>query len=118
MQLAENHWPEGGTPYYKQALTAIADHYEFDKNARWKDLPKFAQQVLLNGSGDDEIKFRFDDGGRVYEVTRSYEGVIPISNAATSRPTATGCAKSSSATRTTAPAAPAKATACGPRRWR
>ncbi|MEM9319916.1 MAG: excinuclease ABC subunit UvrA [Pseudomonadota bacterium] len=77
MQLAETHWPEGGTPYYKQALGAISDHYEFDKNARWKDLPAFAQQVLLYGSGEDEIKFRFDDGGRVYQVERSYEGVIP-----------------------------------------
>ena len=77
MALAETHWPEGGTPYYKQALDAIATHYEFDKNARWKDLPAFAQQVLLYGSGEDEIKFRFDDGGRVYQVERSYEGVIP-----------------------------------------
>ncbi|MEM6610444.1 MAG: excinuclease ABC subunit UvrA [Pseudomonadota bacterium] len=77
MQLAETHWPEGGTPYYKQALSAIAAHYEFDTSARWKDLPAFAQQVLLYGSGDDEIKFRFDDGGRVYQVERSYEGVIP-----------------------------------------
>ena len=77
MALAETHWPEGGTPYYKQALDAIATHYEFDRNARWKDLPAFAQQVLLFGSGEDEIKFRFDDGGRVYQVERTYEGVIP-----------------------------------------
>ena len=77
MQLAETHWPSGGTPLFKQALDAIATHYEFDKSARWKDLPKFAQQVLLFGSGEDEIRFRFDEGGRVYEVARSYEGVIP-----------------------------------------
>ncbi|MBF9029823.1 excinuclease ABC subunit UvrA [Rhodobacterales bacterium HKCCE3408] len=77
MDLAETHWPEGGTPYFKQAIAAIAKHYGFDKNARWKDLPAFAQQVLLHGSGEDEIKFRFDDGGRVYQVERSYEGVIP-----------------------------------------
>ncbi|MBF9036251.1 excinuclease ABC subunit UvrA [Rhodobacterales bacterium HKCCE2091] len=77
MDLSEQHWPEGGTPYHKQAIAAIAKHYDFDKNARWKDLPDFAHQVLLYGSGDEEIKFRFDDGGRVYEVKRSYEGVIP-----------------------------------------
>ncbi|HKL04258.1 MAG TPA: excinuclease ABC subunit UvrA, partial [Roseovarius sp.] len=31
----------------------------------------------LYGSGDEEIPFRYDEGGRVYNVTRSFEGVIP-----------------------------------------
>ena len=35
------------------------------------------QQVFLRGSGDEEIQFRYDEGGRVYQVTRSFEGVIP-----------------------------------------
>jgi excinuclease ABC subunit A len=33
--------------------------------------------VFLRGSGDEEIQFRYDEGGRVYQVTRSFEGVIP-----------------------------------------
>ncbi|WP_208347557.1 excinuclease ABC subunit UvrA [Pseudaestuariivita rosea] len=70
-------WRKGKSPYHTQTIEALAKHYEFDKNARWKDLPKHVQQVLLYGSGDDEIKFRYDDGGRVYEVTRSFEGVVP-----------------------------------------
>jgi len=77
MDLAEQYWPEGGTAYYKQALEAIGKHYNFNPRDRWKDLPPIARQVLLYGSGDDEIAFRFDDGGRVYQVARSYEGVIP-----------------------------------------
>ncbi len=43
----------------------------------WKDLPEKVQKLFLYGSGDEEIKFRFDEGGRVYEVTRTFEGVIP-----------------------------------------
>ena len=35
------------------------------------------QQVFLHGSGTEEIPFRYDEGGRVYEVTRVFEGVIP-----------------------------------------
>ena len=77
MDLAEQHWPEGGTAYYKQALEAIGKHYGFNPRDRWKDLPAIGKQVLLYGSGEDEIAFRFDDGGRVYQVTRNYEGVIP-----------------------------------------
>ncbi len=35
------------------------------------------QQVFLYGSGEEEIPFRYDEGGRVYQVTRVFEGVIP-----------------------------------------
>ncbi|NDW52381.1 excinuclease ABC subunit UvrA [Aliiroseovarius sp. PrR006] len=70
-------WRKGKSPYFLQTIESIAKHYEFDKNTPWKDLPAHVQQVFLYGSGEEEIKFRFDEGGRVYEVTRSFEGVIP-----------------------------------------
>ncbi|MEK0163673.1 excinuclease ABC subunit UvrA [Phaeobacter sp. JH20_02] len=70
-------WRKGKSPYFLQTIEAIAKHYQFDKNTKWKDLPNKVQQVFLHGSGDEEIKFRYDEGGRVYEVTRVFEGVIP-----------------------------------------
>ncbi len=68
---------EGQKPVFPSDNRAIANHYEFDKNAAWKDLPPHVQQVFLYGSGDEEIPFRYDEGGRVYQVTRVFEGVIP-----------------------------------------
>ena len=70
-------WRKGKSPYFLQTIEAIARHYEFDKNTRWKDLPDHIQQVFLHGSGDEEIQFRYDEGGRVYQVSRVFEGVIP-----------------------------------------
>ena len=70
-------WRKGKSPYFLQTIEAIAAHYEFDKNTPWKDLAPHVKQVFLYGSGDDEIPFRYDEGGRVYQVTRSFEGVIP-----------------------------------------
>ncbi|MGI3164493.1 excinuclease ABC subunit UvrA [Pseudooceanicola sp. 200-1SW] len=70
-------WRKGKSPYFLQTIDAIAKHYEFDKNARWKDLPKKVQDVFLYGSGKEEIAFRYDEGGRVYNITRAFEGVIP-----------------------------------------
>ncbi|GGH25832.1 Excinuclease ABC subunit A [Cribrihabitans marinus] len=70
-------WRKGKSPYFLQTIEAIARHYEFDKSTPWKDLPAHVQQVFLHGSGDEEIPFRYDEGGRVYQVTRSFEGVIP-----------------------------------------
>ena len=70
-------WRKGKSPYFLQTIEAIAKHYEFDKNTPWKDLPAHVQQVFLYGSGEEEIPFRYDEGGRVYQVTRVFEGVIP-----------------------------------------
>ncbi|NOR32882.1 MAG: excinuclease ABC subunit UvrA [Sulfitobacter sp.] len=70
-------WRKGKSPYFLQTIEAIAKHYDFNKNTKWKDLPEKVQQVFLRGSGKEEIKFRYDEGGRVYEVSRVFEGVIP-----------------------------------------
>ena len=70
-------WRKGKSPYFKQTIEAIAKHYQFNQSTRWKDLPEKVQQVFLYGSGKEEIKFRYDEGGRVYEVSRVFEGVIP-----------------------------------------
>ena len=70
-------WRKGKSPYFLQTIEAIAKHYEFNKNTKWKDLPANVQEVFLRGSGSDEISFRFDEGGRVYQVKKAFEGVIP-----------------------------------------
>ena len=70
-------WAKGKSPYFRQTIESIAKHYGFDKDAPWRDLPEKVQQVMLRGSGTEEIKFRYDEAGRVYEVTRNFEGVIP-----------------------------------------
>ena len=70
-------WRKGKSPYFLQTIEALAKHYEFDAKSPWKDLDAHVKQVFLYGSGDEEIPFRYDEGGRVYQVTRTFEGVIP-----------------------------------------
>ena len=70
-------WRKGKSPYFLQTIESIAKHYGFNKNARWKELDPKIQEVFLRGSGKEEIKFRYDEGGRVYQVSRPFEGVIP-----------------------------------------
>ena len=70
-------WRKGKSPYFLQTIQAIAQHYGFDKDARWKDVPEEVQHVFLHGSDKEEIRFRYDEGGRVYTVSRPFEGVIP-----------------------------------------
>ena len=70
-------WRKGKSPYFMQTIDAIAKHYGFDKRKAWKDLPPEARDVMLHGSGETEIAFRYDEGGRVYNVSRCFEGVVP-----------------------------------------
>ena len=70
-------WRKGKSPYFLQTIEAIAKHFDFDPSSRWKDLTNKVKQVFLYGSGDEEINFRYDEGGRIYQVSRTFEGVIP-----------------------------------------
>ncbi|MFM2390802.1 MAG: excinuclease subunit UvrA [Pseudomonadota bacterium] len=77
LQGAIGPWAKSKSPYLTQTVQALAKHYEFDAKAKWKDLPAHVQQLFLHGSGTEEIRFRYDEGGRVYEVSRVFEGVVP-----------------------------------------
>jgi len=64
--------------YYFALITAMAKHYKFDPETPWEDLPKKAHQVMLFGSGNDEIEFRYVAGnGRVSRKKHRFEGIIP-----------------------------------------
>jgi excinuclease ABC subunit A len=69
-------WAKSSSPYYIQTLQALGKHYKFTLDTKWKDLPKRTQQGILHGSGDDAIKFTYDDGMRAYQTTKPFEGVI------------------------------------------
>src|SRR5258708_6597636 len=69
-------WAKSSSPYYVQTLTALAKFYKFSLDAKWKDLPKKTQTALLHGSGEDEIKFTYEDGVRAYDTKKAFEGVI------------------------------------------
>ena len=70
-------WAKSSSPYYLQTLDALARHYKFLMNEPWKELPKKAQTVILHGSGEEVIKFTYDDGMRRYDTKKEFEGVIP-----------------------------------------
>jgi excinuclease ABC subunit A len=69
-------WAKSSSPYYIQTLQALGKHYRFALDTKWKDLPKKVQDVILNGSGEDAIKFVYEDGARSYETRKPFEGVL------------------------------------------
>src|SRR6201990_506225 len=69
-------WAKSSSPYYIQTLVALGKHYKFTPTTKWKDLPKKTQNAILYGSGEDEIKFSYEDGVRSYATKKPFEGVI------------------------------------------
>jgi excinuclease ABC subunit A len=69
-------WAKSSSPYYIQTLQALGKHYRFTLDTKWKDLPRKTQDAILHGSGDDTVRFVYDDGLRSYQTTKPFEGVI------------------------------------------
>ena len=63
--------------YYKAMLRSVAGHFNVALETPWKDLPEDFKKVLLNGSGDDSVEFKFWRGGKVSSIDRPFEGVLP-----------------------------------------
>ena len=69
-------WARSTSPYYQQTLEALGKHYKFRLDKPFQDLPVAAQKAILYGSGEEAIKFSYDDGLRAYDVKKPFEGVV------------------------------------------
>ena len=68
--------------YTHSLLESVARHYGFDIDTPFERLPAAARDVLLHGSGDDEIEFVYEAAGsggrsRVVKRRHAFEGIIP-----------------------------------------
>jgi excinuclease ABC subunit A len=63
--------------YYKAMLRSVSAHFNVDLQTPWKDLADDFKAVLLQGSGENEIDFKFWRAGSVHTVSRPFEGVLP-----------------------------------------
>ncbi|WP_457388881.1 excinuclease ABC subunit UvrA [Roseateles sp. P5_E1] len=69
-------------PYTFSLLESVAAHYKFDVEAPWDSLPATAQEVLLRGSGTEDISFVYQAetaAGKKRSVKRQhpFEGILP-----------------------------------------
>ena len=69
-------WAKSTSPYYHADAGGAGRHYKFRLDAPWSSLPEKARDVILNGTGDEEVRFAYDDGLRSYEVKKPFEGVV------------------------------------------
>ncbi|MFZ5579207.1 MAG: excinuclease ABC subunit UvrA [Pseudomonadota bacterium] len=64
--------------YYYAIIQSLARHYGFDPETSWQELPQKVRQVVLNGSGKEEIEFHYlGERGATVKRTHVFEGVLP-----------------------------------------
>ena len=63
--------------YYFQIIQSLARHYEFDDNAPFKDLPRKIRDIILYGSGEEIIEFRYFSDGGTQKRKHPFAGIIP-----------------------------------------
>ncbi|MBY6108022.1 excinuclease ABC subunit UvrA [Ferrimonas balearica] len=63
--------------YYYQMLRSLAEHYEFDIETPWNDLPKKVKKLVLEGSGRESINFKYvNDRGDTVVRRHPFEGIL------------------------------------------
>jgi len=63
--------------FYFQMLASLADHYSFDLDTTFEKLPENIQNILLHGSGKEEIAFKYlNERGLFYQKTHAFEGIL------------------------------------------
>jgi excinuclease ABC subunit A len=64
--------------YYFNQLQSVADHYRFKLETPWQELARHEREVILHGSGSDDIAFHYvNDRGRKVSREHPFEGVLP-----------------------------------------
>ncbi|MBO9481937.1 excinuclease ABC subunit UvrA [Salinisphaera sp. G21_0] len=64
--------------YYFHLLKSLAAHYGFSIDTPFDDLSPEQQNIILHGSGDEEVNFSYvNDRGDVYKKRHIFEGIIP-----------------------------------------
>ncbi len=70
-------WANRNTVHFVEFLDALTGHYGVDIYTPYRDLPDYFNNMLLYGSGDEQITFYFERKNRRFTYKKSFEGIIP-----------------------------------------
>jgi len=76
MEGAIAPWQNTQSLYYYQMIECLARHYGFDPYKPFSELSEKHKNIILYGSGREEIEFHYEDTDRQHYFKRPFEGVI------------------------------------------
>jgi excinuclease ABC subunit A len=70
-------WSVGSSSFYEAVIQAIADRYEIDVDAPWRELPSEQQDRFLHGTGGEKIFVTYRNRmGRKRQYAMAFEGIV------------------------------------------
>ncbi|OGM02072.1 MAG: excinuclease ABC subunit A [Candidatus Wallbacteria bacterium GWC2_49_35] len=70
---------KGQSNFFWKMLSQVAEHYKFSLESSWNKLNSEQQDILLYGTGDEDIRFNMTFGNNSsYTYNKPYEGIIPL----------------------------------------
>ncbi|CAM8414674.1 UvrA Excinuclease ATPase subunit [Candidatus Methylopumilus universalis] len=63
--------------FYFQLLQSLSEHYKFDLETVFEEIPEKIQNMILNGSGSEQISFSYmNERGQINRKMHSFEGIL------------------------------------------
>jgi len=69
-------WEKKGSIYYHHMVEALSRHYSFDIYAPYENLSQKVRDVLIYGSGAEEVEFFYEKNGKRFSYNKPFEGII------------------------------------------
>jgi excinuclease ABC subunit A len=70
-------WEAQQPAYLQQMLEALANHYDINLDMPFEQLSPAVQDVILNGSRGEKVRFFYEKGGKRHYYQQEFEGVVP-----------------------------------------
>jgi excinuclease ABC subunit A len=70
-------WPAGSRSMRYRMLESLAEELGFSLATPWRKLPEEVRRVILHGSGERELNYRWKGKRSKYEWRGAFEGVVP-----------------------------------------
>ncbi len=70
-------WQFSKTRFQLDLLKALSEKYKFNLDWPFKKLPQDVQNIILYGTGEEEVTVKYVDGLYSKTVSKKFEGVIP-----------------------------------------
>ena len=70
-------WKKKNSIFLNQTIQSLSAHFKFSPDLPFSKLPAKIQDMILYGSGSEEVDFNYERDGRRHYFRKSFEGVIP-----------------------------------------
>lgn len=69
-------WANSSSKFIEQTLQALSKKYDFSLEEPFKNLLPSVRKIIFYGTGDEKVRFNYDDDIRSYTVDKPFEGIL------------------------------------------